>query len=89
MSHRRPHTEPNDCWWAYTYIPRRYKRFLSPEQPQERVWGPKYLGEPQTVYVYIHALREKIEEDPQRPRRILTVRGIGYQLAPQGAAPHA
>lgn len=56
---------------------------LSGEQLLARVWGAAYAGEAQTVYVYIRALREKIEENPQKPRRILTVRGIGYQLIPQ------
>jgi len=45
-----------------------------------RVWGAEYVGEPQVVYVHIRWLREKLEEDPQHPRRILTVRGVGYKL---------
>jgi DNA-binding response OmpR family regulator len=47
-----------------------------------RVWGAEYNGESQVVYVHIRWLREKIEEDPQNPRRILTVRGVGYKLVP-------
>jgi DNA-binding response OmpR family regulator len=49
-----------------------------------RVWGAEYEGEPQVVYVHIHWLREKLERDPHRPRRIVTVRGVGYKLEPQG-----
>jgi DNA-binding response OmpR family regulator len=49
-----------------------------------RVWGAEYEGEPQVVYVHIRWLREKIERDPHRPRRIVTVRGVGYKLEPQG-----
>ena len=45
-----------------------------------RVWGEEFLGEPQVVYVHIRWLREKIEEDPQTPQRLLTVRGVGYKL---------
>jgi DNA-binding response OmpR family regulator len=45
-----------------------------------RVWGAEYDGEPQVVYVHIRWLREKIEDDPNHPRRILTVRGVGYKL---------
>lgn len=45
-----------------------------------RVWGAEYQGEPQVVYVHVRWLREKLEEDPDRPRRILTLRGIGYKL---------
>jgi DNA-binding response OmpR family regulator len=48
-----------------------------------RVWGAEYEGEPQVVYVHVRWLREKMEEDPQHPRRILTVRGVGYKLVPQ------
>lgn len=49
-----------------------------------RVWGAEYAGEPQVVYVHIRWLREKIEEDPHEPQRIVTVRGIGYKLLPIG-----
>jgi DNA-binding response OmpR family regulator len=48
-----------------------------------RVWGAEYEGEPQVVYVHVRWLREKMEDDPQHPRRILTVRGVGYKLVPQ------
>jgi len=47
-----------------------------------RVWGAEYAGEPQVVYVHIRWLREKLEDDPARPRRIVTVRGVGYKLVP-------
>jgi DNA-binding response OmpR family regulator len=49
-----------------------------------RVWGAEYVGESQAVYVYIRWLREKIEIDPTRPQRVLTIRGVGYKLEPQG-----
>ena len=49
-----------------------------------RVWGAEFIGEPQVVYVHIRWLREKIEQDPNQPRRIRTVRGVGYKLEPQG-----
>lgn len=45
-----------------------------------RVWGAEYAGEPQVVYVHIRWLRQKLEDDPQHPRRILTIRGVGYKL---------
>ena len=45
-----------------------------------RVWGAEYSGESQVVYVHIRWLREKIEEDPKHPKRIITVRGVGYKL---------
>jgi DNA-binding response OmpR family regulator len=44
------------------------------------VWGAEFIGQPQVVYVHIRWLREKIEKKPSHPRRILTVRGVGYKL---------
>lgn len=50
-----------------------------------RVWGAEFDGQPQVVYVHIRWLREKLEDDPDQPRRIVTVRGVGYKLEPQAA----
>jgi DNA-binding response OmpR family regulator len=55
---------------------------LSVDALLDRVWGEEYVGQPQVVYVHIHWLRERLEEDPQNPQRILTVRGVGYKLQP-------
>jgi DNA-binding response OmpR family regulator len=55
---------------------------LSVDDLLDRVWGEEYVGQPQVVYVHIHWLRERLEEDPQNPRRIVTVRGVGYKLEP-------
>ncbi len=44
------------------------------------VWGAEFIGQPQVVYVHIRWLREKIEKKPGHPKRILTVRGVGYKL---------
>jgi DNA-binding response OmpR family regulator len=48
-----------------------------------RVWGAGYDGESQVVYVHVRWLRQQLEADPSHPRRILTVRGVGYKLEPQ------
>ncbi|MEJ2011751.1 MAG: response regulator transcription factor [Anaerolineales bacterium] len=53
---------------------------ISTDELLARVWGAEYVGEPQVVYVHIRWLREKIEDDPHDPQRILTVRGVGYKL---------
>lgn len=45
----------------------------------ERVWGWSF-GDQSTVTVHVRRLREKIESDPARPRRIVTVWGVGYRL---------
>jgi DNA-binding response OmpR family regulator len=44
------------------------------------VWGYDYVGETNLVDVCVRRLREKVEEEPSRPRLILTVRGVGYKL---------
>lgn len=56
-------------------------RVLSVDDLLARVWGAEFAGQPQVVYVHIRWLREKIESDPDHPRRILTVRGVGYKLS--------
>ncbi len=53
---------------------------LSREHILERVWGWDYIGDSRTVDVHVRWLREKIENDPARPSRIVTVRGIGYRF---------
>jgi len=55
---------------------------LSTQDLLANVWGAEYLGEPQVVYVHIRWLREKLEEIPEEPQRIITIRGVGYKLTP-------
>jgi len=45
-----------------------------------KVWGYDYFVDKRTVDVHIRWLREKIEEDPSNPKRIITVRGVGYRF---------
>ncbi len=59
------------------------------EELLTQVWGAEFSGESQVVYVHIRWLREKIETNPQQPRRIVTVRGVGYKLEPQSIAQDA
>jgi DNA-binding response OmpR family regulator len=56
---------------------------LSTQDILSEVWGAEFVGQPQVVYVHIRWLREKIEAKPEQPKRILTVRGVGYKLIPQ------
>jgi DNA-binding response OmpR family regulator len=60
-------------------------RVVSVDDLLARVWGAESAGEPQVVYVHIRWLREKIEDSPNHPRRIVTIRGVGYRLEPQEA----
>lgn len=53
---------------------------LSVDDLLASVWGAEFMGQPQVVYVHIRWLREKIEQDPNNPKRIVTVRGVGYKL---------
>lgn len=45
-----------------------------------KVWGYDYFVDKRTVDVHIRWLREKIEDDPSSPKRIITVRGLGYRF---------
>jgi two-component system phosphate regulon response regulator PhoB len=56
------------------------KRVWSREQLIEQVWGFDYIGDNKTVDVHIRWLREKIEEDPSNPSKLVTVRGFGYRF---------
>ncbi len=53
---------------------------FSREQLLKKVWGYDCAGDTRTVDVHIRWLRKKIEADPGKPRRILTVRSVGYKL---------
>jgi DNA-binding response OmpR family regulator len=55
-------------------------RVLSLDEMLRQVWGDEWVGETQTLYVHIRWLREKIEDNPGRPTRLLTMRGAGYKL---------
>ena len=46
----------------------------------ERVWGWDFVGDSRTVDVHVRWLREKIEVSPDKPTRIITVRGAGYRF---------
>ena len=46
----------------------------------ESVWGYVWSGDTETVTVHIRRLRAKIEDDPSRPRRLVTVHGVGYRF---------
>lgn len=56
-------------------------KVLSTEELLAQVWGAEFEGQPQVVYVHVRWLRQKLEEDAQNPKRILTVRGYGYKYA--------
>ncbi|MBN2304098.1 MAG: response regulator transcription factor [Anaerolineae bacterium] len=47
----------------------------------KEAWGPEYSDAIDSLKLYIHYLRQKIEQDPQHPTYILTSRGVGYRFA--------
>ncbi len=49
-----------------------------------RVWGPEYREEREYLHVFIRRLRSKLEPDPNNPKQILTVSGVGYQFTDSG-----
>ncbi len=53
---------------------------FSREQLLDKVWDYDYPGNTRTVDVHVRWLRKKIEVDPGKPRRLITIRGIGYKL---------
>ena len=55
-------------------------RVLTRETLIDRIWGPNYVGDTKTLDVHIKRLRAKVEDDPSRPVRITTVRGLGYKF---------
>jgi two-component system response regulator RegX3 len=61
-------------------------KVLSVDDLLVRVWGAEFIGQPQVVYVHIRWLREKVEGNPNKPQRIITVRGKGYKFQPQELA---
>jgi DNA-binding response OmpR family regulator len=50
------------------------------EQLLDKVWDYDYAGDTRTVDVHISWLRQKIEDDPQHPRHLITLRGVGYKF---------
>lgn len=55
-------------------------KVLNKEFIFHQIWGAGSFSEPQTLTVHIKWLRQKIEENPKNPKRIVTVWGVGYQF---------
>lgn len=63
------------------FLMRNRGRVLTRDTLLDQVWGVEYFGDTRTVDVHIRYLRQKIENDPDKPVLILTVRGVGYKFA--------
>ncbi len=68
-----------DLLWFLASHPR---RVFSRDQLMDRVWGYEAALDTGTVTVHIRRLREKIEDEPSRPRFLETVWGVGYRFVP-------
>lgn len=73
---------PREFDLLYT-LARSPNQVLSIDELLARVWGAEFVGQPQVVYVHIRWLREKLEQDPNKPQHILTNRGVGYKFQPK------
>jgi two-component system KDP operon response regulator KdpE len=56
-------------------------KVLTHRQLLREVWGAAHVESPQYLRIYMRSLRQKIEDDPARPRHLLTEIGVGYRLA--------
>ena len=55
---------------------------LTRRELMQHLWNSEHVGDEHSCEAHISKLRRKIEADPARPRRILTVRGVGYRFVP-------
>lgn len=61
-------------------LTRKAGRVLTYQQLLKDVWGPRYLTHKQYLHVYMGHLRSKLEQQPSKPRFLLTEPGVGYRL---------
>ncbi|MDM7830461.1 response regulator transcription factor [Cellulomonas edaphi] len=59
-------------------------RVLTRGQLIDRIWGSDYVGDTKTLDVHVKRVRAKVEPDPANPTLLVTVRGLGYKLTPEG-----
>ena len=69
-------------WQLLQAVVREPGKLISQRQLLEQVWGPTYAAETQYVRQYMAQLRRKLEDDPTRPRHLLTEPGMGYRFQP-------
>jgi two-component system, OmpR family, response regulator MtrA len=60
------------------------KQVFTREMLLEQVWGYQYKADTRLVNVHVQRLRSKIEDDPENPKIVTTVRGIGYKAGTEG-----
>ena len=55
-------------------------RAFTRDQILQRLWDDEYIGDVRTVDVHVRWIREKIEVNPSRPEKLVTIRGVGYRF---------
>ena len=55
-------------------------RLSNRQELLREIWGDSAYRDPRAIDVHIRHLRQKIEEEPHRPKLVLTVRGVGYRF---------
>jgi two-component system response regulator MtrA len=60
-------------------LARKPRQVFSRETLLEQVWGYRHAGDTRLVNVHVQRLRSKIEHDPENPKIVVTVRGVGYK----------
>src|SRR5581483_11955634 len=69
-------------WQLLEVLARSPGKLLSQRQLLHDVWGPTYTDESQYLRQYMAQLRHKLEDDPSRPKHLLTEPGMGYRFRP-------
>jgi len=67
-------------WDLLAFLARRPDHVLTHKHILKEVWGPAHVEDTAYLRVYINQLRQKLEDDPARPRLIVTDQGVGYRL---------
>ena len=67
-------------WGVLELLVRNHGRLVSQKQLLREVWGPTYETETHYLRVYLAQLRRKLEQEPSRPRHLLTEPGMGYRF---------
>jgi two-component system KDP operon response regulator KdpE len=78
---RQVHLTPIE-WQLLQALVRHPGRLVSQRQLLQEVWGPTYVEQTHYLRQYVKALRQKLEDDPTRPRHLITEPGMGYRFQP-------
>jgi two-component system KDP operon response regulator KdpE len=75
------HLTPTE-WQLLEHLVRNPGKLITQRQLLHEIWGPRYSTETNYLRQYMARLRRKLEDDPTRPRHLLTEPGMGYRFQP-------